>query len=224
LFTLSFVGMWLPIPSLLVAVALSWSDLRRAPPSLHRTGAFVMVGIMSLVLVAVIAAISVGMVAGDGRNDTPVIIAAGVTLPLWFASVGLFLYFADTVYRALARSGLVDVVSSDAADARGVNLGLGLAGLFVFPIFSLVGVPVTLYRLRRLQGSAQFDASLVLGVMLVAMALAFLLSLIVALVVDSGETLLEEVLALAVTGALHFVAAVLYLVVSDRLIYAFIVQ
>ncbi len=117
----------------------------------------------------------------EQRWEQPFQIASGVMLTIYGLLCGGFVACADITYRST-----IGPVTSDLSDPvylRGVNLGVNLAGLFMFPWapFALVGIPLVLRQLKKKRTEASgYGASLGLGITSLVLLVAIILTLIIA--------------------------------------------
>lgn len=108
-------------------------------------------------------------------------ITSGVMLILYDLFIVLFIVFADKTYRSTFGPTKADL--SDARYLRGVNLGLGLASIFLFPWapFAIVGIPLVLNQLQKKRTLASgYGASLGVGILALVSLAALILTLIIA--------------------------------------------
>jgi hypothetical protein len=175
--------------------------LKPAPPSNHKRWmmAFLLLTALAIVLfVAVMAGYGVG--GGPPWKhelvSTNLKAISGVLLALYGLCGGLFIAFADVTFRSM--HGPLDSSLDSPLFLRGVHLGLNLAGTFtLMPLFSFVGIPVTLLSLRKLKmhSSGLFTASKVFGILSFVLLAASVLLLIVAgsiRVVSGGYVAFDE--------------------------------
>jgi hypothetical protein len=129
--------MWMPIPLWLIGAILYAVQMSSTPPSFYKRLAVGMLAAtcawMPLVVVA--------------TATTYTVVSLSVMIPIQFLLNGGFVAAADMAYRAAF--GPLSWDLSKMRNLRGVHLGLNIAGLFVFPIFTYIGVPLTLAKLAR---------------------------------------------------------------------------
>jgi len=113
-------------------------------------------------------------------------IISGFMLTL-YAMCGLaFVAFADATFRSTAGPVVNELRSP--RFLRGVHLGLNLSGMLLpMPLFSLVGIPITLYRIRAMRQQNTGVAVYVFGVLTFVAMFAFTLLVIVGASMPTAE-------------------------------------
>lgn len=127
-------------------------------------------------------------------------IVAGLLLILYAIGGLSFVAFADATFRS-ALGPVVNELQSPLF-LRGVHLGLNISGMLLpMPLFSLVGIPTSIYQLRvwRRNGGAAagFTATWVCGTLAFVSIVAFVIFVIVAGSRPSGSRQNEVLTALA---------------------------
>jgi hypothetical protein len=155
--------------------------MKEAPPSVSRS--YVILLIISFVLVASIP-VAIGAQHENfnrGASVYPLITGLSM-LPFVLIPLISFIVMANKAFCA----AVGDVPGSDKQQfrtLRGVHLGLNLSGIFIFPIFTCIGVPVVLIRLHHRRTKLPTGVALRATVALGASSIATLLVLIVLLAV-----------------------------------------
>lgn len=186
-------GIWFPIFSLVGSV-LVCVQLRDAPASHAKRAMMVLAFLTPIWLICFIITMVVlgsqtssyyyyyGLRAWEPSYsvyERNLEIASGVMLTIYGLLCGAFIACADITFRST-----VGPVTSDLSDPlylRGVNLGVNLAGLFMFPwCFGFVGIPLVLHQLQKKRTLAKgYGASLGLGITTYIFLVAIVITLIV---------------------------------------------
>jgi hypothetical protein len=137
--------MWMPIPLWLIGAILFVVQMSSTPPTFYKrlaAGLLAATSGFSVVFIVVMAGIGVSRTSLVGDESTIfVLIAIQVLLMAGFVAA------ADMAFRAAF--GPLSWDLSKMRNLRGVHLGLNLAGVFVFPVFAVIGVPLTLAKVAR---------------------------------------------------------------------------
>jgi hypothetical protein len=152
-------------------------QMMAAPPSGLKRSAVGLLITWGLWLVLFIVVMSLTGVLGDYYS---LAIVPAVMVPILFILMIAFIIVADLAFRAA--HGPVNGDLSDMRSLRGVHLGLNLSGMFIFPIFTFIGVPLTLAKIaRHRRTSRSFGWAAAFGVLtLLFVAIVMLLAIITA--------------------------------------------
>jgi hypothetical protein len=138
--------MWLPFPMWLIGAIVFLVQMSSAPPNFYKKLSAVMMFLSCLwAVIFIVVATSVGITGG--RNVTGIDITLAVMLPIQGLLMAGFVAAADMAFRAAFGPLTWDL--SNMRELRGMHLGFNLAGVFVFPIFTYIGVPLTLAKVAR---------------------------------------------------------------------------
>jgi uncharacterized membrane protein YidH (DUF202 family) len=202
LYSTCIFGLWVPIVWLVGAV-LVVRELRVAPPSTYKRGMHVSFGlVLSLLALFGVAAAIAGV---SVQRFIEIAMVYAVQNPQWQLNLKiisgfllsplrdwclLFVAFADATFR----STLGPVVNELHAPLflRGVHLGLNISGMLLpMPLFSMVGIPVTLRQIsamRRKGGApACFTSTWVCGILAFVSIVAVFLFIVIGGSMPSGQ-------------------------------------
>lgn len=138
--------MWFPFPFWLIGAVIFVAQMASAPPNFYKRLAVGMLITTCLwAVLFIVVATSVG-IAGT-YSLTGLDATLGVMLPIQCLLMAGFIAAADMAFRAAFGPLTFDL--SNMRELRGVHLGLNLAGMFIFPIFTYIGIPLTLAKVSR---------------------------------------------------------------------------
>lgn len=137
LFVLCLFGLWFFVPLWLIGAIVFIVQMSHAPPSFYVR---LSRGLLAATLVWAVLLIVVSISANT-------IIGVSVTIPIYVLLIGGFVAAGDMAFRSAYGPLTWDL--SKMRNLRGVHLGLNLAGLFIFPVFTYLGVPLTLAKVAR---------------------------------------------------------------------------
>lgn len=209
LYATCIFGLWFPIVWLVGAVWVM-RTLRVAPPSDYKRGMHVSFGLVLFMLVAFAIAAAVAgitvptfeMIPGaplpfdfassvNDRWHLNLQIISGFMLTLYAMCGLVFVAFADATFRSTAGPVVNELRSP--RFLRGVHLGLNLSGMLLpMPLFSLVGIPITLYRIRAMRQQNTGVAVFVFGVLTFVAMVAFTLLVIVGALMPTAENRTDD--------------------------------
>lgn len=115
------------------------------PATFHKrlaVGALIGTGLWAILFCVIPTSVAFATRPGDDLVNS--LIVMGLFFVLFMVA---FVVAADLAFRAAFGPLTFDL--SNMRDLRGVHLGLNLAGMFVFPIFTYIGIPLTLAKVAR---------------------------------------------------------------------------
>ncbi len=208
---MSIRGIWFPVPCWFIGSIMTCVALRDAPAS-HSKKAMIAFAVLVPLWLVVYIGTMIGIAStpsyyyygftptvlgakiwgggiGYGVDGLGLSIASAVMLIMYDLFIVLFIVFADRTYRSMF--GPVTSDLSDPIYLRGVNLGLCLASIFLFPWapFALVGIPLVLHQLKKKRTQASgYGASLGVGIFAFVSLIGLILTLIIAGSISYGYT------------------------------------
>jgi hypothetical protein len=137
-------GLWAPFPVWFIGALVFVMQMASAPSSGSKRACVALLIAWALWLVLFIVVMTLVGILGDLYG---VVIVPSVMIPILFVLMIAFVIVADVAFRAA--HGPVNGDLGDMRTLRGVHLGLNLAGMFIFPIFTYIGVPLTIAKIAR---------------------------------------------------------------------------